>query len=258
MIAINGVKIDSQIILQKFNFPIEGICFQDKKNFTISWFYENENELFVLYCLKRHLDNVFNHPNITLYVPYIPYGNMGYSSLEEDVFVLKYFCEIINSLHFAEVQVYDANNFVMMLLNNAANFSVEHYLRKTLVMSGAEVVVFPNETSMKHYSPYIKIPYTIGIKKENEREYNIISPQDVVGKDVLIIDNFYSSDNNFINLAKALRKAGAKRIFLYITHLETINMTGELFDSKLIDCIYTMDSVFSQEKLDKNWISIIG
>ena len=63
----------------------------------IEWNYESDAELFTLICIKKHYDQYSD--NIVLVVPYLPHARMDRVKNASDVFTLKYFCEIINSLN---------------------------------------------------------------------------------------------------------------------------------------------------------------
>ena len=69
----------------------------------------------------------------------------------------------------------------------------------------------------------------------------------VAGKDILIVDDICSKGGTFFYTAKALKDAGANRIFLYVTHCENTVLDGEMIKSGLIDKIYTTNSIFTKE-----------
>ena len=69
----------------------------------------------------------------------------------------------------------------------------------------------------------------------------------VNGKDVLIIDDICSRGGTFYHSAKALKEAGAKNIYLYVTHCENTILEGELLTSGLIEKVYTTNSIFTKE-----------
>jgi ribose-phosphate pyrophosphokinase len=96
----------------------------------VEWIYENDAELFALICVKKHLDRHFTNPHVVLIMPYIPHARMDRVKSDEDVFTLKYFCEVINSLKFDIVWVRDAHsNVSLALLDNVIDEGVVHYVR---------------------------------------------------------------------------------------------------------------------------------
>ena len=75
--------------------------------FLITWSqYESDEELVRLIFITKHLKERFN-AKVYLYMPYIPNARMDRVKSDTEVFTLKYFCEVINSLGFEKVFVLD-------------------------------------------------------------------------------------------------------------------------------------------------------
>lgn len=240
-------------------------------NILVEWYYENDAELFSLICVKRHLDRVCPYSDVVLEMPYIPHARMDRVKSDADVFTLKYFCEVINSLNFKVVYVRDAHsNVSLALLNNVVDSGVESFVRKAAFMSGANALFFPDEGAMKRYSDNTEMPYAFGMKKRDWETgkilgLDIINAETIKDKNVLIVDDICSRGGTFFHAAKALKAAGAKSVSLYVTHLERTVILGEMASTDgLVDHIYTTKSIFPEELFQdgydphwKEWISII-
>lgn len=251
----------------------------DEHIYGVKWNYESDAELFTLICIAKH----YNDPTMELYLPYIPHARMDRVKCNEDVFTLKYFCEVINSLNFRRVWVMDAHsNVSLALLNNVKQMSVQDTIydavyKLTCEIAGGYdhqermdaqadlVVFFPDEGAMKRYSDMINdMPYAFGIKKRDWATGKILGLEimnaDVVkGKNVLIIDDICSRGGTFLHSAKALKAAGANRIFLYVTHAEHTMVDGEMYnDLDLVERIYTTDSIFNIEWDNRNKVTIVN
>ena len=222
-----------------------------KDTITIKWLYEGDSELFTLICVKRHIDYHCHGVNVVLDMPYIPHARMDRVKAKEDVFTLKYFAEIINSLNFKRVFVRDAHsNVSLALINNVYDWGIRGYIEMAVEKSGAEALFFPDEGAMKRYSEQSPMPYAFGMKKRDWETgkilgLDIINPENIVGKDVLIVDDICSRGGTFYHSAKALKAAGAKSVSLYVTHCEETITLGELATSDgLVDHVYTTESIF--------------
>jgi ribose-phosphate pyrophosphokinase len=141
---------------------------------------------------------------------------------------------------------------------------VKGYIRKAVEMSGAEAMFYPDEGAMKRYSDQSEKPYAFGMKKRDWQSgkilgLDIVNAENIVGKDVLIVDDICSRGGTFFHSAKALKAAGAKSVSLYVTHLEETVTIGDLPGSDLIDHIYTTESIFPKKELKtwEDWITII-
>lgn len=78
--------------------------------------------------------------------------------------------------------------------------------------------------------------------RANECEVmNIIG--DVKGKDGIIIDDIIDTGGTLINATQALKKAGMKRIFIFITHAVCSGDVYERVNSSDIDKLYITDSL---------------
>lgn len=244
---------------------------------AVEWKYENDAELFTLICIRRH----YAEQNMILIMPYIPHARMDRVKESYDVFTLKYFAEIINSLNFDEVRVLDAHsNVSLALLERVVQTPVKEIIEETLQrlktdifhsknytsyeeMEDDLVFFFPDEGSMKRYSDMFKMPYTFGVKKRDWatgkiQGLQLMNPEMVKDKNILIIDDICSRGGTFYHSAKALKEAGAKDIYLYVSHAENTMVQGEMYNNDtLIKKIYTTDSLFNSELDTKSKVNII-
>lgn len=274
MIKVGNVEIkqgqfpDGTLLMK---FDPNGDEFDTRGNIIVEWYYENDAELFSLICVKRHLDRVYSYSDVVLEMPYIPHARMDRVKSDADVFTLKYFCEVINSLNFKVVHVRDAHsNVSLALLNNVVDEGVRGYVVAAAKESGAEALFFPDEGAMKRYSEHFAVPYAFGMKKRDWETgkilgLDIINAENIKDKNVLIVDDICSRGGTFFYAAKALKAAGAKSVSLYVTHLERTVILGEMASTDgLVDHIYTTKSIFPEELFQdgydpywKEWISII-
>lgn len=255
------IKLDNKEVKQG-HFPdgtlhikYEQGCFPNEN--VIEWKYENDGELFTLICLVRHIREHNIKSKIALIMPYIPNARQDRVKSEEDIFTLKYFCEIINSLNFNEVIVTDVHSNVgLALLDRVKEIKPWNYIEKAIHKIPVDrdlMAFYPDEGAMKRYSGGICLPFVFGIKKRNW-DTGVIEGLDLMGdteaingRDVLIIDDICSRGGTFYHSAKALKEAGAVNIYLYITHCENTIHEGELLkDDNLIKHIYTTDSILTK------------
>lgn len=273
MIKVGNVEIkqgqfpDGTLLMK---FDPNGDEFDTRGNIIVEWYYENDAELFSLICVKRHLDRVYSYSDVVLEMPYIPHARMDRVKSDEDVFTLKYFCEVINSLNFKVVHVRDAHsNVSLALLNNVEEMPITNYVLDAIFEAQADVLFFPDEGAMKRYSGGFDIPYAFGMKKRDWKTgqiqgLDIINAEAVKDKNVLIVDDICSRGGTFYHSAKALKAAGAKSVSLYVTHCEKTIILGEMASTDgLVDHVYTTKSIFPEELFNegydpywKEWITV--
>ena len=254
------IKVNGEVINYNNTFPDGTMSLrlnvERNARSSISWYYESDYEMAVLFYITSHLRSANN--KIYLYMPYIPNARMDRVKNPDEIFTLKYFAEFINALHFERVFVRDPHsNVSCALIDNLTVDSADWFPYSVLSLlkkEGVEpILYYPDEGAMKRYSELemLKdIPYTFGIKKRDWRTGKIegimIADMDIVkGKDILIVDDICSKGGTFYYSAKALKTAGANDIYLYVTHCENTIFKGELINSDLIKHIYTTRSVFT-------------
>lgn len=265
MIKIDGTIIDvgsfpDGSMLVKYDHHSESV-FEDSA--AITWIYENDREFIALIYLVKHLrENDVR--DIFLNMPYIPNARQDRVKNDDDVFTLKYFSELLNSLNLNRVEVLDPHsNVSAALINNLVINTPENYIVTAITKSLGGLVnwstdrdrlimFYPDEGAMKRYSSLIKLPYAFGIKKRNW-ETGVIEGLDVagavdqiIGRDILIVDDICSRGGTFYHSAKKLKELGAKDIYLYVSHCENTILEGDLLKGDLIKKVYTTDSIFTK------------
>ena len=257
------IKIDDEII-ELGKFPDETMLLKyaptvhQKLGYAqIIWNYENDREFLALMYLVKHLRaNEINE--IHLYMPYIPNARMDRVKNSEDVFTLKYFAELLNSLNLSHVAVLDPHSSVSeALINNLQVVSPMEYIERAISDIRSDksrnlLVFYPDEGAMKRYSGMVEQPYAFGIKQRDWYTGKITGLEvvdngfSIKHHDILIVDDICSRGGTFLHSAKMLKELGAKDIYLYVTHCENTILEGELLEGDLIKKVYTTDSIFTK------------
>lgn len=250
------IKLDEGDIRQNNSFKGNEI--------GIFWKYENDLELVKLIYITKHVKNLGWEP--WLEMPYIPNARQDRIKNKNDVFTLKYFADVINWLGFKEVYVLDPHSHVSeALINNIRVYHADHFIEQTLrrisKTEGREfvediIMFYPDEGAMKRYSGMIKKPYLFGIKNR-DWETGEIKGLDVVGdteaikgKPILIVDDICSYGGTFYHSAKKLKELGAGKIYLYVSHCEDSIFEGKLLECRLIERVFTTDSIVRKGSSD--------
>lgn len=224
---------------------------------TISWLYENDAETLAVVYAANHL-KAHGCENLHLYMPYVPNARQDRVKAEEDVFTLKYFAGIINSLGFKTVTVLDPHSSVSealidrVVVDKPKGF-IEAVIKKIEAEEGQVPSMFyPDEGAGKRYSGMINLPYAFGIKKRDWKSGKIQGldvagdVESIAGRSILIVDDICSRGGTFYFAAKRLKELGAGNIYLYITHCENTILEGEVLTSGLIRRVYTTNSIFTR------------
>lgn len=231
--------------------------FSGERTATITWLFENNEELVSLIYITRHLQE-HGVDKIHLKMPYIPNARQDRVKADEDIFTLKYFAEVINALHFASVTVLDPHSTVsealfdrLVIMRPVEN--VKKVIAKIEKKDTPLVMFYPDEGAMKRYSAMFDRPYTFGMKKRDWATGQIQGldvagmTDEIRGSDILIVDDICSRGGTFLYSAKALKALGAGDIYLYISHCENTILEGEVLTGEYITGVFTTNSIFTKE-----------
>lgn len=242
----------------------------------IVWTYESDEELLTLIYLKRHLDTIFSrNRRYTLYLPFVPNSRMDRVKKVTEVFTLKYFCEVINSLNFDEVYVLDPHSYVTeALINNVRVLGVSYIIGKAIGLIKEEyneqniTIYFPDDGAMKRYKDIfddgLEIIYG---KKTRDWETGKITGLEIYDakgdkiegdylkdRTILMIDDIISYGGTLAYSTDKLKEHGAKNIFAYASHTENSVIhpeKGTLLQRYFkgdFQQIYTTNSLFPSNK----------
>lgn len=257
MLKLNGKPIElgrfpDGTLLIKEDVPKD---YNTERTAELSWFFENDAETVALIYITKHLKS-HGVEKIHLFMPYIPNARQDRVKSDEDVFTLKYFAELINSLNFASVTVLDPHSTVSEgLIDRIVIKTPKDNIAKVISEIGGDnlMMFFPDEGAMKRYSAMADKPYAFGIKKRDWKTGQIkgldVAGQTelIPGSRILIVDDICAKGGTFYHSAKKLKELGASEIYLYISHCENTIFQGELLDSDLLVKIFTTDSIFNGE-----------
>lgn len=223
---------------------------------VITWNYEDDAEYMAVSFLTKYYQA--HGKKVTLFLPYVPNARMDRIEELDDVFAMKYFAEMINTLGFERVFIVDPHSSVAVAtIKNCYVINTDVFVDNVLDLLSkdgiAPVMFFPDEGAMKRYSKGLKIPYAFGVKKRDWRTGQIlglevmgIKPENICGKDILIRDDICSKGGTFYYAAKKLKEMGARNIYLFVSHCEKSIYNGQFGDNKanLLNVDYEHKSVF--------------
>ena len=263
MIEVNG----KEVIYSRFpdgTINIRGDSSINNDEVIISWFYSNDTEFIAVSYLAQYYKALKN--KVSLFMPYVPNARMDRVEEPNDIFTMKYFGNLINSLGFEKVYVVDPHSSVVPAIIKNCNIldyetNIRDLIIKTIISETKKrpVLFYPDAGAMKRYSK--DIPDSIkhiafGSKKRDWKTGQILGldvfgdVDELEGNDVLIQDDICSKGGTFYYSALALKERGVRNIYLYVTHLEESVFHGEfgeskcnLLDTGLIKHIYTTNSI---------------
>lgn len=268
MIKINGQTLE----LNHFPQGELKLNYIPSDAYLIHWHFESNEEIL---ALKFVMDQINEQQEIAykrLHMPYIPYARMDRIKQSGETFTLKYFAKLLNSMNFDDVVILDQHSDVSMGLIDRvkdSNSIRDFKIKELYTRLNCDYICYPDNGCAKRLS-HLKLPNLVGYKDRDWntgeiKSLNIIGEFDKENASVLIVDDIVSYGGTFYYTAKALRKLGVDKIYLYVTHCEDSILKGKfpnwnnseqfdnLLECGLIEKVFTTDSIctIEHEKIEK-------
>jgi len=223
---------------------------------TIETALRNPTELFTL-LLATDVLRQHGYSEVNLDIRYLVGARMDRTIDGMQPFTLQTVARLINGAGFSKVRILDAHSEVATrLIRNSNNQLPYRIVEQVIQTVNPDHVVVPDkgararvENLVGMLKPLIWCSKIRDMQTGNLKGFQIDSYRDPltasigmsdteIMRSVLIIDDICDGGGTFTGLAKVLREAGAKKVFLFVTH--GIFSKGTPLEG--IDHIYTTDS----------------
>lgn len=275
MIKVNGIVLelnhfpDGTLHLDTEHLNVDSFPpIHPEKYSRIDWDYESEEELVALIYITRYIkENMEKDSSLVLYMLYIPNARMDRVKNNTDVFTLKYFTDIINSLGFDKVYVLDPHSSVSeALINNLVKINLKEIIEPVLasvkIFAETEdiIIYFPDNGAAKKYEDLLKGYKTCYGVKHRCWETGKITGLEVItngidlkDKTVIMFDDIISYGGSMYYGALKLKELGVKNIFAWASHVENSILDKgkgtliKLLENGTVERLFTTNSLFTGE-----------
>lgn len=185
----------------------------------------------------------------TLLIPYFPSARQDRVMIKGEPLSVKVYADIINTLKFNKVIVFDAHSEVTAaVLNNCEVIPNHNFIQKVIQEIGTELLLIsPDGGALKKI--YKVSEFLGGVEVvECSKSRNVktgkltgfkVYTDDLQGKDCLIVDDICDGGGTFIGLAEELKNKNAGKLYLAVSH----GIFNKGFENlKCFEKIYTTDS----------------
>lgn len=254
------IKVGDKIVnFDKFN---DGTCYAhiDCSKFEphapITWLYDSDEEVMQLWHLIQHCKDKEGYRR-PLCIPYIPNARQDRTKNPDDVFTLKYFAQLINALHLDEIDAFDLHSDVGAALINHIHVQSPAALINSIMDEMPDSLIFyPDEGAYLRYRGDLPVPSIFGIKQRNWEDQHIeklvIGGEKhlIANHNILIVDDICGSGKTIKHAATQLKKLGANKIYVYVSHCENTVLEPHINGQSLVDIpdliekIYTTNSIY--------------
>ncbi len=141
---------------------------------------------------------------------------------ENESFDLRIIAKFINGLNFDQVNIlHPHSDTALALIENSQCISHYEFVAKAYRSIGSPVLISPDAGAYKEsHALAVKLRAQLipANKVRVDGKPNLIIQGNVAGLDCLIVDDLADGGRTFIALAKELKKQGAQKVYLYVTH----------------------------------------
>lgn len=203
--------------------------------------------LLVSDVLRQH-----GYTEVNLDIRYLMGARMDRAISVGEPFTLQIVSRLVNLAGFNRVRILDVHSEVATrLIRNSVNVLPTNVVKQAAFAAGVHVFVSPDKGAVKRTQDL-----TIAIASEiiyctKERDsqtgalsgFRVQSPYDLLaGRPVMIVDDICDGGRTFVGLSKELKKVGASKVYLFVTH----GIFSKGLPLEGIDHIYTTDSYMVQ------------
>lgn len=233
--------------VKSFTFPdgqphvdLRGL--EPSTDYSITCSIRNSEELMNLMLVHSILMDNIRPQELRLNIAYLLGARMDRPISFNQPFTMKVIADIINSVWFSEINVFHAHSSVAINLLRANNILPFDQFKWVRSQNRDARIIAPDKGSVDwicrmtgSYTVCEKVrdPYTGKLSG-----FKVKNPEEVIDRDCLIIDDICDGGGTFTGLAEELKRCGAKKISLYVSH----GIFSKGFNLPGIDKIYTTDS----------------
>lgn len=240
MVRVNGIKFnDKEFHNGEVIFEAPEVVNQDVNVIEVN-FKDNRDITAILFARQYLEDKAFG-AECHLVMEYCPYERMD-REINNQMFSMKYFAEIIGKFNFDRVYILDPHSRVCIDLLRDAGLEVieiplREYVDKVIEDFAPDYICYPDKGAYNKYPNVlgdININFFFGEKKRDLAnkgrimDYELVNAPDLKDKKVLIIDDICCLGGTAYNAAKAMKLAGADKVAFYISHCENGVFVGKI------------------------------
>lgn len=205
--------------------PLKFVDEDEDKQVVIVWHFENEAELMHVVQLAKLAQHHYSVEDITLQVPYLPYGRQDKEIDNKLSFALQVFKDIMYNANICRIETFDPHSKSDMIYHDASSGfrSVKQFHASVWKH---DMVCFPDKGAATRYTESFQgkpILYCEKVRNQESGEITglILNGDDLTqiqNKRILIVDDICDGGMTFIKVAEVLKKWGPNQIDLAVSH----------------------------------------
>lgn len=154
---------------------------------------------------------------------YLPYARQDKAVANDATFALRAFAPMLNAMQWEMVTLYDPHSAVAEeLIHPSQAVYFAHSAVLAMRQTDSDLICFPDAGALAKYKPLFWGIPSVSAEKIRDPSTGRVSTGAIQGgvldQRVMIVDDICDGGATFIGLAAKLREAGAKDVFLFVSH----------------------------------------
>lgn len=168
--------------------------------------------------------------NIQAFIPYFPAARQDRVMIQGEPLSVKVYADIINSLGFSKIQIFDPHSEVAPALLNNCEVITNYYFIQNIIAylqhkpqyliapdGGALKKIYKLANFLNNNIEVIECSKTRNVKTGQLTDFKV-NTDNLQNKNCLIVDDICDGGATFIGLAQALKNKSAGNLFLAVSH----------------------------------------
>lgn len=231
----------------------------EPRNWTLRACVYTPADIMDLLLVTNALQAISARHTLKLQLPYVPYARQDRIAITGEPLSIKVFANLVNSLGFDEVEIWDPHSDVTpALLNNVRIVPTAKLMQAALGAKEQTALLYrcafvaPDAGARKRVA---KLAQDFGTEvvfadKVRDPKTGVLSQTQVLdrlpNKPLLVVDDICDGGGTFIQLAKVLREKTQQPLYLYVTH--------GLFTKGLEPLLTCYDQIFTANCKDQTLV----
>lgn len=164
---------------------------------------------------------------MTLIIPYFPYARQDKVSQEGEAVGVAVLAEMVNALGYRKVMVFDAHSPVLpAVLKKVHHINAMPWLGRLLTLLDPDTLLVAPDSGARgrvaYFAGHLGRSYVAASKTRDPETGKVVTdplhaaiPEN---RTCLIVDDICDGGATFVGLAEELRRRGAARVYLFVTH----------------------------------------
>lgn len=188
---------------------------------------QNSIDVMSLLMLTSAVKELWFGVEITLVLPYVPYGRQDRVANKGEAFSLKVFCDLINSQGYSRIITYDTHSDVTAaLLTKIDVIHQSEFVKRIPLDRKSTILVSPDYGASKKTSVVAKCCGYNEVYQASKFRNTLsgeisgvkVDGNHIGARNFLLVDDICDGGRTFIELASELKKLTDGDIYLYVTH----------------------------------------